>query len=140
MQAPMLEGARFSGEPIAVTNDGQGKVIVFLAHWCPHCQAELPRTVAWLGANQLPANVVVYGVATGTSEDRPNYPPQDWLDREGWHQPTLVDDAIGTAAEAMGLSSYPFFVAVNTRGQVVARMSGEIGNEQFARLVTLASD
>src|SRR5438067_7192386 len=35
---PEVRGAAFDGTPVKITNDGKGKVIVFVAHWCPHCQ------------------------------------------------------------------------------------------------------
>ena len=37
--------------------DGTAKVILFLAHWCPHCQAEVPVVKAWVDAGNLPDDV-----------------------------------------------------------------------------------
>ena len=51
---------------------------MFLAHWCPHCQAEMPRLVALAKAGKLDG-VDVTGVATGTNPGYPNYPPSAWL-------------------------------------------------------------
>ena len=136
--APELSGANFLGEPVQIRNDGRGKVLVFAAHWCPHCQAEVPRLVDWLKDNKLPDGVDLYAIATGTDETAPNYPPQSWLEEVGWGKPVLADSSEDTAAGAMGLSAYPFFVAINPSGQVMFRESGEISMEEFQRLLTLA--
>lgn len=136
--APTLEGRSFDGSPLTVGDDGRPKVLVFLAHWCPHCQAEVPRLADWLAENGLPSDVDVYAIATATDPRRPNYPPSAWLEREGFTVPTLADDEQGTAAEAFGLSSFPFFVAVDADGQVVARASGELTMEQWEDLLDQA--
>ena len=47
----------------------------------------------------------------------------------------LVDDADDTAALAMGLSAYPFFVAVGGDHAVVARASGELSVERWEALL-----
>ena len=137
--APKLVGARFDGSPLRIEADGRPKVLVFLAHWCPHCQREVPVLADWLDANGVPDDVDVYGVATGTSSDRPNYPPSAWLTREGFTPPTLVDDAEGTAASAFGLSAFPFFVALDTDGRVAARASGELTTAQWEALLARAA-
>ncbi|MEY2477920.1 MAG: hypothetical protein QOG87_3235 [Actinomycetota bacterium] len=135
---PQVEGASFDGSPVAIEADGRAKVIVFVAHWCPHCQREVPRLSEYLQDNPMPADVDMITVATGTTADRPNYPPSEWLEREKWPGPVLADSADAKAAEAFGLSSYPFFVAVDKNGSVVARTSGELTTDQFAELVGLA--
>ncbi|MFN8038494.1 MAG: TlpA disulfide reductase family protein [Acidimicrobiales bacterium] len=136
--APTLQGVTMSEQPITIGNDGKPKVVMFLAHWCPHCQAEVPKIEQWLRANGMPADVQLYAVATGTSDQRPNFPPAKWLQKEGWTVPTMVDDQNGTAADAYGLSSFPFFVAVDANGKVVARTSGELELSQFEALLAAA--
>jgi thiol-disulfide isomerase/thioredoxin len=133
---PTLEGKSFDGTPITIDpGDGQPKVVIFAAHWCPHCQAEVPRIVEWQQAGLLPDGVDVYGVSTGTTSTRPNYPPSAWLEREGWPFPTMADAADNVAAQAWGLSSYPFFVVLDADGKVVQRASGELTQEQFVALL-----
>jgi hypothetical protein len=94
--------------------------------------------VEWLGDNGRPEGVDLYGVSTGVAESRGNYPPAAWLAREGWDLPTLADSPDGAAAQAAGLSVYPFFVAVDADGNVVARDSGEIEMSRLEELVDLA--
>src|SRR3546814_767887 len=90
-KAPVVTGQTFDGTTIEITDDGRPKVLVFLAHWCPHCQAEVPVLVDWAAENGMPEDVDVYGVSTSTNEERPNHPPSAWLDKEGWEYPTLAD-------------------------------------------------
>lgn len=136
--APEVEGQSFDGSSVEIGDDGRPKVLVFLAHWCPHCQVEVPKLVDWLGDNGVPEDVDVYGIATGTSQDRPNYPPSRWLDREGWDQPTLVDSNEGNVASAFGLSAFPFFVALDSDNAVVARGSGELSIPEWEALLDAA--
>lgn len=136
---PEVEGQDlFTGQPLAITDDGTPKIVMYLAHWCPHCQAEVPRIVEWLGENGPPEGVALYGVSTGVAPSRGNYPPAAWLSGEGWDLPTLADSPEGAAAAAAGLSSYPFFVVVGADGEVVARDSGELETSRFEELIELA--
>ena len=42
--APVLEGKNFQGDAVTVDGTQNGPtMVVFLAHWCPHCNAEVPR-------------------------------------------------------------------------------------------------
>jgi thiol-disulfide isomerase/thioredoxin len=136
--APQLRGSTFAGRPVAIVDDGRPKLVLFVAHWCPHCQREVPVLASWLRSNGKPAGVDLYAVATGTTSDRPNYPPSAWLQREGWTVTTLADDDNETAADAFGLSAYPFFVAVDGSGKVVARTSGELSIADVEKLLDRA--
>lgn len=104
---------------------GTPYVLAFLAHWCPHCQAEVPRLVAVERAG-TDAGVPVVAVTTGTDRTAPNYPPSAWLARARWRGAELLDDAAQTAARAYGLAGYPYLVWVDAAGKVAARTSGEI--------------
>ncbi|MCB1248786.1 MAG: TlpA family protein disulfide reductase [Acidimicrobiales bacterium] len=138
MTAPTLNGSRFDEQPITIPAQGKGAIIMFLAHWCPHCQAEVPRLQEYINANGLPQDVNLFAVATGTSNQRPNFPPGKWLNREGWTVPTMVDNEQGEAAQAYGLSGFPFFVVVDAQGKVVQRASGELEISQFEQLLEAA--
>jgi thiol-disulfide isomerase/thioredoxin len=135
---PTIEGRTFAGDPVTIAPDGTPKLIVFLAHWCPHCQAEVPRLVEQLGGRDVIDGVQVVGVATSTDETAPNFPPSAWLADEAWPAPTLADDVGNQAAQAMGLSGFPYFVAVDADGRVVARASGELQPEAVEALVAAA--
>ena len=135
---PEVKGQSFDGSPVTIGNDGRSKLIVFVAHWCPHCQKEIPLLADWLKSNALPSGVDLYTVSTGVTSKRPNYPPSSWLEEEGWTAKTLADTEDGKAAEAYGLSAFPYFVAVDGAGKVVARTTGEITTDQFADLALKA--
>lgn len=138
MTIPTFSGSTLTDEPITIGADGTAKVIVFLAHWCPHCQAEVPRIVDHLADNPMPDDVDLVGVSTAVVPERGNYPPSEWLEREGWTVPTLADSEEGTVAQAYGLSSFPYFVVADADGKVVTRASGELTTDEFDDLVTAA--
>jgi cytochrome c biogenesis protein CcmG, thiol:disulfide interchange protein DsbE len=130
--APTLTGVTFNGAPVTVGNTGKAHLVIMVAHWCPHCQAEVPRIVSLYKAGQIPVPVMT--VATGTDSSAPNYPPSAWLAREGWPYPVLVDTKTETAANSYGLPGYPFLVFVDAQGKVVGRLSGEVAPSDLTKL------
>jgi cytochrome c biogenesis protein CcmG, thiol:disulfide interchange protein DsbE len=123
---PTLAGVSvFDGTPVTIKPTGKPQAIIFVAHWCPHCQREVPELVT-LAKDGVFDGVDVTAVATGTSPDADNYPPSAWLKRVDWPFPVLADSPQGTAAQAYGLSAYPYFVLVDADGKVAARATGEV--------------
>jgi hypothetical protein len=98
----------------------------------------VPRIQEWLDEDGMPADVNLVAVATANDPSRVNYPAGDWLRKEGWSVPTIVDDEEGTAAKAIGLSAFPFFVVVDADGEVVLRTSGELDRGQWDALLEAA--
>lgn len=134
MTAPTISSVDFAGQPVEVGGaTGSPYALVFLAHWCPHCQAEVPRLVS-LAQNGQIEGVDVTAIATGTSSDNPNYPPSEWLEREQWPFGEMVDDGRFSLAGAYGLSSYPFMVFVDANGQVAGRASGEVSESALRQV------
>lgn len=84
------------------------------------------------------AAVEVVLVSTGQAEERGNWPPSEWLDDEGWARPVLVDDDSATAAEAYGLSGFPYFVMVDAEGLVTERASGALGPDAVLAMIERA--
>lgn len=138
LPAPQVSGTSLDGEPISIGADGKPKVIIFVAHWCPHCQKEVPIVQKWINENGKPEGVELFGVVTGNDEGKPNYPPSSWLRREGWTAPTLIDSKNQQVANAFGLSGFPFWAVVDSQGKIVIRQSGEITAEQLPQLFMLA--
>lgn len=131
MTAPLLSGLDFQGDAITVDPADGPYMVVFLAHWCPHCNAEVPRLLDWKGSGAVPAELNVIGVATAAASSAPNYPPHEWFSNRGWSWPVLVDESLGEseagkAAVAYGATGWPYFVIVGADGLVKARISGEI--------------
>ncbi len=124
--APVLTGQGFDGQKVTFKSTGKPRIILFLAHWCPHCQAEVPRIVQ-LAKTGVFDGVEVDTVTTNTSKDYPNYPPSKWLAREKWpFTPVLADDAKAHALLAFGGDAFPFFVFIDASGKIAARASGEL--------------
>ncbi|MCB0993928.1 MAG: redoxin domain-containing protein [Acidimicrobiales bacterium] len=139
---PSLRGANFDDERVEVNpGDGRPMVVGFFAHWCPHCQAELPRLSDWLNddANSVPEGVDVIAVSTGVDRGSPNYPPSSWFDEEGWPEPIILDTDTNAAAQAWGLTGYPYFVVIDGTGAVIGRTSGELDQTQWETLLNLAA-
>lgn len=135
--APTLNGATFDGSGVSVTpGDGQAYMIVFLAHWCPHCNREVPRLIEWQASGAVPSELQVVGVSTAVASDRPNYPPSQWVVEKGWTWPILADSSSREAAEAYGVSGFPFFVIVGADGTVKARVSGEVEIDALTQIVS----
>jgi len=135
---PQVEGASFDGTPVSIKADGRPKLLLFVAHWCSHCQAEVPVVQRWLDAGGLPDGVDLISVATANDPTLPNYPPDAWLDREGWSAPVIVDPdrRIGTD---YGLTAFPYWVTVDADGNVAERLTGELPPEQLDALVASLS-
>jgi thiol-disulfide isomerase/thioredoxin len=128
--APTLTGHTFDGAPITIpAADGNAKAIFFVAHWCPHCQAEIPRLAEWLRTHTLPRGLTVEIVSTRVGEAPNNYPPSAWLQREGLGNiPTLADNPDSDAYRAYGDGGLPYVVYLDKDGKVVLRTAGEYGN------------
>lgn len=136
---PDMSGVKVTdSSPLSITNDGRPKVVLFIAHWCPHCQKEVPLISQYLAQNGMPAGVDLYTVATSTNETRPNYPPNPWLVKEQWPVKTIADNEKNDAASAYGVTGFPYFVVVGADGKVITRTSGELTMAQFQQLIDQA--
>jgi thiol-disulfide isomerase/thioredoxin len=134
--SPVVTGADFDGNATSI-GDAEAELVVFMASWCPACQAELPELVEYLDGPGLPDGVELTVVSTGLDPNRPPWPPQGWLERGGYTGPVLVDDADGSVAQAFGMTGTPYFVALRD-GQVVFRSAGQLGMDtldQIARSI-----
>jgi cytochrome c biogenesis protein CcmG, thiol:disulfide interchange protein DsbE len=125
LTAPVVHGSDYAGAPVSIEPNGRVTMVIFAAHWCPHCQREIPVIQAWVDGGGLPSDVDIVTVSTGIDPTLPNYPPEDWFAREGWTAPVIVDPTNSVAA-AYGLASYPYFVILDGQGAVFARTSGEV--------------
>jgi cytochrome c biogenesis protein CcmG, thiol:disulfide interchange protein DsbE len=138
--SPVARGADFDGASVTIGEPGQAQMVMFMASWCPACQEELPEVVDWIDAGGPPEGVDVVSVATLHDDTRPNWPPQEWFEREGFDGPVLVDDAGSSVAEAFGLRATPYWVAIDADGQVAARVTGMLGAEQLDALAAQVQD
>jgi thiol-disulfide isomerase/thioredoxin len=141
LQAPVLVGEGFDGETIRVDAAAAGPtMVVFLAHWCSHCNAEVPRLNQLRDEGRFPASLNIIGVSTAVDPGRPNFPPSEWVVAKDWTYPTIADDIdfenkVLVGAEAFGLSGFPFITLIDGDGAVVARWSGEREPDEVIDLI-----
>jgi cytochrome c biogenesis protein CcmG/thiol:disulfide interchange protein DsbE len=123
--APVISGQSFDGSPITIGGaTGRPTMLVFLAHWCPHCNAEIPELIELQNAGAIPEGVDVIGISTGVAPKEANYPPSEWIAEKGWPWPVLADDADSTAFLSDGGSGFPYTVLLDADGKVLSRASG----------------
>lgn len=133
--APEFIASYFDNVETTVTpGDGRPKVVLFLAHWCPHCQAEVELLADRFAAQGTPAGVDVIAVSTSVDQGGGNYPPSAWFLREGWPLPVLRDSAQRDLAVGYGLNAFPFIVVVDEEGLVSSRSSGGLSSAQWDTL------
>lgn len=134
--APVLVGTDFNGNAVRVDAATDGPtMLVFLAHWCPHCNAEVPVLNELRDAGSFPDDLNIIAVSTAVSPDRPNFPPSEWIDDVDWTYPVIADGVdmesgtyLGTTA--YGLDGFPFVTLIDGDGNVAGRWSGEATGEQ----------
>lgn len=123
--APVLAGENFDGAAVTVDAAADGPtMVVFLAHWCPHCNDEIPELIDLEESGDMPEGLDVIGVSTAVDSGAPNFPPSDWLEEKAWPWPSMADDEESAAIIAMGGSAFPFAVVLDSDGTVLARRAG----------------
>lgn len=125
LQAPVITGQQFDGADITIGGETEGPtMLVFLAHWCPHCNDEIPEIVKLREQGDLPDNLNIIGISTAVVEDRENYPPSEWMVEKDWTWPVLADTIEAEAFQLYGGTGFPFSVMLDSDGSVIARTSG----------------
>lgn len=137
---PEVDGISFDGDSVSLGADGAPRLYGFFAHWCPHCQEELPRISAWLAANDPPGGVDVVAISTGVRPDADNYPPSAWFEREAWPDDVIADSAESSIARAFGLNAYPYWVGADSDGNVAFRFTGSLTDEQLVSVLEALAD
>lgn len=132
--APTLTGTDIYGDPITIGDDGRAKVIVFVAHWCPHCQAEVPVIAELVANGDLPDTLDLYIVSTAVFSDRDNYPATDWLRSSGLDAPIMLDAQSFDGLVAFGAGGFPYSVYLNSSNEVVNRFQGSASPETIKGL------
>ncbi len=124
--APTVAGVSFDGSPVTIEPSDKYTVIMFLAHWCQHCQDEVDELGPYYADTPLPENVDVIVVSTSVDEKRPNYPPSEWLTPAAWPTPAIIDTADSAIGSAFGLNAFPFWTILDPDGVVLARTAGSL--------------
>jgi cytochrome c biogenesis protein CcmG, thiol:disulfide interchange protein DsbE len=139
---PVVSGVDYDGNEVTIDPATDGPTMVILvAHWCPHCNNEIPVLNDWRDSGEIPEELNIVGVSTGVSSDAPNYPPDEWLVEKDWQWSVLADDrppddeSPPPAMGAYGGTSYPTMVLIDADGRVRSRLSGEVPIDVLAPLV-----
>jgi len=138
MVAPEVSGYDLAGNPIAFTN-GKPRAVIVVAHWCPHCQAEVDDLTAWMADNPWPEGVEIETLSTWVTSQRSNFPPSKWFSDVAWPFAVMADDDAFTAADAYGLSGTPMWVFIDADGTVVDRTGGMSPEKLVEKLAALAA-
>ncbi|HUF99617.1 MAG TPA: TlpA disulfide reductase family protein [Ilumatobacter sp.] len=142
LAAPVLIGTGFDGNPVRVDAAADGPtMLVYLAHWCPHCNAEVRVINGLRDAGAFPEGLNIIAVSTAPSPDRANFPPSQWVDDMGWTYPVIVDGVDLAAGAylgptAYGLDGFPFVTLIDGDGTVAARWSGEAGADKIVERIS----
>jgi cytochrome c biogenesis protein CcmG/thiol:disulfide interchange protein DsbE len=142
LTAPVIVAETIFGQPVRIDAAIDGPTwVVFLAHWCPHCNDEIPVIKELRATGQIPEGVNVVAVSTAVAPDRPNWPPVEWLEVTGWPYPAVLD-GVDTAEGAyigliaFGVTGFPFSVLIDGDGTVAARWSGGRPADELVSLLT----
>lgn len=140
LEAPTITATDLDGNPVTIGPDGRAKIVVLLAHWCPHCQAEVPVLQSWVESGAVPDDVDIYAatVLTNRLRDSATWPPSEWLEREGWTIPTVKDDQNQTIASSYGLTGTPYYVILDGENNNLGRLSGAVGVQGFNAMAAIA--
>lgn len=134
--APAIAGYDYGGDVVTIDAAADGPtLVVVLAHWCPHCNAEVPRLNEWRDSGAVPDGLAVVGISTAVESDGDHYPPNEWIDEVDWTWPVIADDADSTAARAFGTRGFPTLLLFDGDGQLRWRASGEQPTEVIASVV-----
>lgn len=135
--APTLTGTAFNYDDqreVVIEADGAAKVVYFLAHWCPHCQAEVPLIQNLIDQGQVPDGLDIYAVSTSVDPGRGNFPASTWLQEEGFSPTVIRDDDASSALLAYGSGGFPYAVYLDGENRVLARSSGELGADAIVQM------
>jgi cytochrome c biogenesis protein CcmG, thiol:disulfide interchange protein DsbE len=140
LPSPVITALDYDDQEVTIGAPGQAQVLVFLAHWCPVCEQELPTLRALVNADGVPDDVELVLVTTGLDPGRPNWPPRTWLRDAGLGDVlTVRDDSGDPMMRAFGLRAYPAWAVIGADGTIVARRQGLLPAVGVAQLVDLAS-
>ena len=123
--APVVSGESFDRTPITIGGPTDSPtMVVFLAHWCPHCNDEIPELIELEESGALPDDLEIIAVSTAVADDRDNYPPSEWLDEKGWPWAAMADNEELTAISVFGGTAFPFTTILDEDGIVLGRRGG----------------
>lgn len=82
----------------------------------------------------------LYTISTSPDPNRQEYPPSAWLSDAGWPVPVLADSEQREAADAYGLTAFPYTVFVYSDGTIAARVTGGLSYDSFIGAVEFLAE
>ncbi len=126
LASPVVTGQSFDGTELVFGAPTESPtLLVFVAHWCPHCNDEIPVLIDLETSGRMPDGLDVMAVSTAVDPNGANYPPSEWIDGTGWPWPVMTDSETLDAINAVGGNSFPFAVVLDSDGTVLARRAGQ---------------
>ncbi len=130
--APALSGMTLSGKNYTY-NVGQVAVVNVWASWCAPCRAEAPTLAA---LSEKYTDVAFMGILT---RDNP-VNAEAFARRFALPYPTLIDDSVLIGfRKSLPANAIPSTVLLDKRGNVAARVSGEVTYSSLAELIEKVS-
>ena len=82
----------------------------------------------------VPDGIDIIAIATSIDKGRENYPPTEWLAREGWTELQIydIDKKIG---DAYGLNAFPYWVFLDKELNIIARRTGNLPQDLVGQLL-----
>jgi len=130
--APALSGMTLSGKNYTF-NVGQVAVVNVWASWCAPCRAEAPTLAA---LSETYTDVAFMGILT---RDNP-VNAEAFARRFALPYPTLIDDSVLIGfRKSLPANAIPSTVLIDKRGDVAARISGEVTFASLSELIEKVS-
>ena len=130
--APALSGMTLSGKNYTF-NVGQVAVLNVWASWCAPCRAEAPTLAA---LSEKYTDVAFMGILT---RDNP-VNAEAFARRFALPYPTLIDDSVLIGfRKSLPANAIPSTVLIDKRGDVAARISGEVTFASLSELIEKVS-
>jgi thiol-disulfide isomerase/thioredoxin len=130
--APALSGMTLSGKNYTY-NVGQVAVVNVWASWCAPCRAEAPTLAA---LTEKYTDVAFIGILT---RDNP-VNAEAFARRFALPYPTLIDDSVLIGfRKSLPANASPSTVLIDKRGNVAARISGEVTYSSLSELIEKVS-
>jgi thiol-disulfide isomerase/thioredoxin len=130
--APALSGMTLSGKNYTY-NVGQVAVVNVWASWCAPCRAEAPTLAA---LTEKYTDVAFIGILT---RDNP-VNAEAFARRFALPYPTLIDDSVLIGfRKSLPANAIPSTVLIDKRGNVAARISGEVTYSSLSEIIETVS-
>jgi len=125
---PPLQGAdMITGDSVTLHPTGRPLLVVFWAHWCPHCQVEMPRIEEMYdqdGGDKYDIITVATFVRRGIGADGYST-PEDFVQSAGLTMPVILDST-GQIARRWGVDGTPEMFIIEPSGrEILADLTGE---------------